>query len=126
MCWREVILMSQKIEFIKLALQDGANISELCRRFQISRKTGYKFLKRYKAEGLEGLYDRSKRPLHSPGKTDAKTEQMILDLREKHNAWGGRKIKRRLEDMGHTYKHSLGKYGYSHSEAQWTHFSGRV
>jgi transposase InsO family protein len=103
MCWKKVTVMSQRIEFIKLALQEGTNRSELCRRFNISRKTGYKFLNRYRAEGLEGLLDHSKRPINSPDKTNAKTERLILDLRDRHPAWGGRKIKRRLEDLGHTH-----------------------
>lgn len=102
MGWRKVTIMCQRIEFIKLALQEGTNLSELCRRFDISRKTGYKFLNRYRSEGLEGLFDRSKRPLNSPAKTNMETERLILNLRDQHPAWGGRKIKRRLEDLGHT------------------------
>lgn len=101
MSWKEVTIMSQRIEFINLALQDGANISELCHRYKISRKTGYKFLNRYKREGFNGLYDRSKKPRSSPKRTDKEIEKLILELREKHPTWGGRKLKRRLEDLGY-------------------------
>ena len=101
MSWKEVTIMSQRIEFIDLAIKDGANISELCRRFKISRKTGYKFLKRYKAAGFEGLYDQPRKPINSPNRTDKGIEKLILNLREKHPTWGGRKLKRRLEDLGH-------------------------
>jgi transposase InsO family protein len=84
-----------------LALQEGINFSELCRRFNISRKTGYKFLNRYRESGYDGLFDHSKRPKHSPNVTMPAIEQSILLLRDKHPAWGGRKLKRRLEDIGH-------------------------
>ena len=102
MSWRKVTIMSQRIEFVKMALQEGTNISELCRRFGISRKTGYKFLNRYKMFGVEGLFDLPKCPVHSPNQTSQEVEQLILDLRDKHSAWGGRKLKRRLEDMGYS------------------------
>jgi transposase InsO family protein len=101
MGWKRVTAVSQRKEFIKLALQEGTNISELCRRFGVSRKTGYKFLKRYHREGLRGLFDYSRRPLNSPNATDPKIEKMILDLREEHECWGGRKLKRWLEKQGH-------------------------
>lgn len=101
MSWKEITIMSQRIEFIDLAIKDDANISELCRRFKISRKTGYKFLNRYKREGYTGLYDQPRRPRYSPYRTDKTIEELIIHLREKHPTWGGRKLKRRLEDLGH-------------------------
>jgi len=94
--------MSQRFEFVMMALQEGINFSDLCRRFDISRKTGYKFLNRYIEEGYNGLIDHSKRPKHSPNVTGPEIEQSILVLRDKHPVWGGRKLKRRLEDIGHT------------------------
>jgi len=102
MSWQKVTVMSQKIEFIIHALHEGANISELCRRFNISRKTGYKFLNRYKRFGVTGLKERTRRPQNSPRKTTPEIEKRILTLRDDHPTWGGRKLKRRLEDMGHT------------------------
>ena len=102
MGWKKITIMSQRIEFVTLALQHSTSISELCRRFGISRKTGYKLLKRYMKEGYQGLSDRSRRPRSSPNATDSEVEQLILELRDKHPAWGGRKLKRRLEDMGHS------------------------
>jgi len=83
----------QREEFVRLALQEGSNRRELCRRFGISRKTGYKMLARFAAEGVAGLGDRSRRPHHSPGRTPAAVEETVLRIREEHNgAWGGRKI----------------------------------
>ena len=102
MPWKETTTMSMRIEFIKLAKQDGANISELCRRFGISRKTGYKWLKRNREGGDSGLADRSRRPHHSPGRSSGETETMVVDVRRAHPVWGGRKIKAYLENKRQT------------------------
>lgn len=101
MGWKRFTIMSQRKEFVKLALQEGTNISQLCRRFGVSRKTGYKFLKRYHKEGSQGLCDYSRRPLSSPNATDPKIVNLILDLRQRHHCWGGRKLKSWLEKQGH-------------------------
>jgi transposase len=71
---------------------ERVNISELCRRFGISRKTGYKWLGRYASGDLEELRDRSQRPYNSPRKSGADVERVVLGVREAHPAWGGRKI----------------------------------
>jgi transposase InsO family protein len=101
MPWQEVSTMSLRKEFIMLASQDCANLSELCRRFGISRKTAYKWLGRFDEAGNEGLQDRSRRPHQSSHRTPQPVEQLALSIRDAHPAWGGRKIKRRLEDLGH-------------------------
>jgi transposase InsO family protein len=75
-------------------------MSELCRRFGISRKTGYKWLGRVKGAGAAGLADRSRRPRRSPGRTAAVMEAQVVELRGAHPAWGGRKLRRRLLDLG--------------------------
>ncbi len=97
MPWQEVSQMSLKREFVELAEQEGVNFSELCRRFGISRKTGYKWVHRYREAGGEGLVDRSRRPHHSPKRSSAEIEQQVLAVRQAHSAWGGRKIKAYLE-----------------------------
>ena len=102
MPWKEATTMSQREEFVTKALEEDANVSKLCQAYGISRKTGYKWLKRYRAEGREGLRDRSRQPRHSPTQTPKQIEQAILDARQKHPAWGGRKLKRWLENRGHT------------------------
>lgn len=101
MPWKEVSLMSQRREFVALASSENANLRELCRRFKISHTTGYKWLKRYQAEGDQGLHDRSRRPHHSPTKTAVDKEQLIVDLRHKHPAWAGRKLHARLLALAH-------------------------
>lgn len=101
MPWKEYTKMSQRYEFVLLALREECNFAQLCKRFNITRPTGYKWLKRYQENGKEGLSDASKRPKHSKNQTDATIEKLILKTRMKHPQWGGRKIKRRLEDLGH-------------------------
>jgi len=96
MPWNEVNTMSLRREFVTLASVPGTNIRELCCRFRISRKTAYKWIGRYREEGEEGLRDRSRRPGRSPGRTSAEMEALILNCREAHRAYGGRKIRRVL------------------------------
>jgi transposase InsO family protein len=102
MPWREVSVMSLKKEFVSLATNDnGSDFSHLCARFGISRKTGYKWIKRFLDYGEDGLMDESRRPLKSPSKTSQQMEEAVLVIRDQHPAWGGRKIRRRLENMGY-------------------------
>lgn len=76
----------QREEFCRLASHPEANVSEICRRFGISRKTGYKWL------GRLDLRDQSRRPRSSPARTSAEIEACVIELRRQHPAWGGRKI----------------------------------
>lgn len=101
MPWKEVSVMYSRQEFVQLAAQPGANVAQLCRRFGISRNTGHKLLKRYRVEGLVALQDRSRRPHHSPRRTAPVIEKHVVELRERTH-WGGRKLRRRLRDMGLT------------------------
>jgi len=101
MAWQAVDTMSLRYEFVKLALKEGANIRELCRRYEISPKTGYKWLHRFVGAGREGLSDQSRRPRSSPGWTPAVMESAVLRVRDEHPAWGGRKIRHRLLALGH-------------------------
>ena len=90
MPWQEVSKMQARREFVQLAMVEGANRRELCRRFGIHPDTGYKWLAR--AAAGEELEDRSRRPLTSPSRTAAAVEQQILSVRDAHPAWGARKI----------------------------------
>jgi transposase InsO family protein len=99
MPWKEVSVMSQRREFVVLANSDNANIRELCRRFNIGHTTAYKWLDRYRRDGENGLADRSRRPHHSPRKTKADKEQVIIKLRRKHPTWSGRKLHARLTKL---------------------------
>lgn len=101
MPWREVSAVSLRKEFVTLARGEGAVIRELCRRYGVSPRTGYKWLERYGLEGETGLEDRSRRPQHSPECTPPAMEAAVLEVRAQHPAWGGRKIRRWLQDQGH-------------------------
>lgn len=100
MPWEAKNIMTLREEFVHLATQPSANRRELCRRFGISPQTAYKWLGRFSEEGLAGLVDRTRRPTYSPSMTAADIQARILDLRHQHPAWGGRKIGRRLRDLG--------------------------
>lgn len=101
MPWREKDKMSLRLEFVMMAQQPGANMRELCRRFKISPTIGYETLARFKEGGVEALAERSRRPHHSPARTATEVEQRVVALRKKHPAWGGRKLRRRLKDLGY-------------------------
>jgi transposase InsO family protein len=98
MPWREVSIMEQRGEFVALAMREGANRRELCRRFGIHPDTGYKWLSRWTAD--EELTDRSRRPHASPARTEVAIEDRIVALRDAHPAWGARKLVRCLQREG--------------------------
>jgi transposase-like protein len=100
MPWAEVSIMSSRREFARLASQPGANMAKLCRAASISRKTGYKWLWRYRKEGDPGLQDHSRRPKRSPKRTKEKIEAAVLEIRAKRH-WGARKIEQRLSTLGY-------------------------
>jgi transposase InsO family protein len=102
MPWPVKDLINVRIEFVNLAVQPDANVRQLCRRFDISPTVAYKWLARYESGGLSALADRSRRPQGSPSRTDKQVEQQIVALRQDHPAWGARKLRRRLLDLGHT------------------------
>lgn len=98
MPWREVSIMEQRREFVRLAMQEGVNRRELCRRFNIHPDTGYKWLGRF--VGGEEPADRSRRPHSTPSRTAAAIEARIVSVRDAHPAWGARKIVHCLEREG--------------------------
>jgi len=100
MPFREVCRMDAREEFVMLACAPGANVRGLCRRFGISPTSGYKWLGRFRAQGKVGLGEQSRRPLSSPARCLASIEAAVLLVRGEHPAWGGRKIARRLRDLG--------------------------
>ena len=99
MPWREVSKMEQRLEFVRLAMLEGANRRELCRRFGIHPDTGYKWLARWCGDPA-ALADRSRRPHGSPKQTVAGIEAEVLAVRDAHPAWGARKIARCVQNAG--------------------------
>jgi putative transposase len=73
-------------------------LAELCRQYDISRKTGYKILARWQQGGTDGLQDRSRAPRRHPNQTPAQVETAVLAMRRAHMSWGPRKLRARLED----------------------------
>ena len=90
--------MEEKLRFVFEYQQRQRTMTELCQRYEISRETGYVWLRRYQAVGLEGLREKSRAAQRHGNQTSAEIEQMVLELREAHSRWGPRKLKRVLED----------------------------
>lgn len=100
MAFQEQSTMTLRAEFIALAQQPGANVRALCRRYQISPTTGYKWRGRVTASGPAGLANQSRRPHHSPNRTTAAVEAAVLAVRDVHPAWGALKIRAWLTAQG--------------------------
>jgi len=98
MPWRAVSTEALRQEFLTLNAQGAVSFRELCRRFGISRKTGYKW--RARAAAGAALTDRARRPQRSPRRTGPAVEAAVVGLRHAHPAWGARKLRRRLQDQG--------------------------
>lgn len=101
MPWKEVTVMEEKKRFIQTFLTFKGAFSALCKEFGISTKTGYKYIAKYKDQGLAGLENLSKRPKHSPSKTEKNIEDLVLMVRHLHPSWGGEKIKFYLINEGY-------------------------
>lgn len=112
MAWQARSIVEQREEFVVMASAPGACVSVLCERFGISRETGYKWLRRWREVGGEvggeasahrvcALRDRSRRPRSSPSKSSDAMERLIVEAREVHPAWGGRKLRAFLQQRGH-------------------------
>lgn len=98
MSWETKTVMEQRKQFVLAASAEDANISELCREYGISRKTGHKWINRSEL-GLP-LCDQSRRPHRQPSKTADNIEQKIIQLRLQHPSWGGKTIRAVLEAAG--------------------------
>ena len=87
--------MDERLRFVARLL-DGEAMSEVCREFGISRKTGYKIFTRYKDQGVEALRDRSRRPVRYANQLPPQIEQQIVSLKQEKPHWGARKIRELL------------------------------
>ena len=95
MLWKESSVMDERLRFVARLLE-GEPMSDLCREFQISRKTGYKILDRYKQSGSEALTDRSRRPYRYANQLPPQLEAQIVGLKKDKPHWGARKIRELL------------------------------
>jgi transposase InsO family protein len=95
MPWKECSVMDERLRFVARLL-DGEAMSEVCREFGISRKTGYKIFTRYKDQGIEALCDRSRRPVRYANQLPPQIENQIVSLKQEKPHWGARKIRELL------------------------------
>ena len=95
MPWKGSSVMEERLRFVARLL-DGESMSDVCREFGISRKTGYKIYNRYKDEGVEALSDRSRRPMRYANQLPGQVERLIVDCKKAKPHWGARKIREML------------------------------
>lgn len=89
--------MEEKMRFLVEYEEQEQTMTELCQRYQVSRETGYVWLRRYRKDGVLGLCERERAALRHPNQTPAEIERLVLELRQAHMRWGPRKLKRILE-----------------------------
>ena len=89
--------MDEKVRFIADSRTEFFSFSELCRRYGVSRKTGYKWLGRYEHDGPSGLEERSRRPHSCPHATEAEIVEALMEIRRKHPRWGAKKLLKVLQ-----------------------------
>jgi transposase InsO family protein len=90
--WKESCPVSERMRFV-VRLERGERMVDLCREFGISRKTGYKLLKRFQAFGATGLFDEPRRPERIPHRTVPELEALIVEARQDHPTWGPKKLR---------------------------------
>lgn len=97
MPWLETAPVEERLQFVLDAQSDRFTMSELCARYGVSRRVGYKWLARYAEAGRRGLQDRSRAPHHCPHKISPELAELICTLRRAHPYWGARKLLRILK-----------------------------
>ena len=88
MPWKETCTMTEREAFIEAWLSRTFTVRELCRRFNISPKTAYKWINRFKAEGMTGLADRSRARHTQAHRTPDEVVRRILDIKYRYPKWG--------------------------------------
>lgn len=92
MPWRETAPMDERMRFVTDWERDLYSMVELCERYGVSRKTGYKWVERYEREGVDGLRERSRAPHHCPHRIAPDVAAAICAGRRQHPSWGPEKI----------------------------------
>lgn len=93
MPWRASGVLEERARFAVEWESGEWTMSELCRHYGVSRKTGYKILSRWQEQGAAGLSDHSHAPLHHPNQTTEGIQRRVLELRREHMSWGPRKLR---------------------------------
>jgi putative transposase len=97
MGWRETCSVEERMQFVLAARRGEESIAALCRRFEVSRRIGYKWLARFEEEGAAGLFDRSRAPLYHPQTIAEEIAERCLEVRRAHPSWGPVKVRAYLE-----------------------------
>ena len=97
MSWMQTSAVEQRHQFIEEYQSEEWCMAEVCRRFGVSRKTGYKWLERYEGGGVEALEDRSRAPHHHPNQVLEEVEEAVVQARGKHPHWGPVKLRSWLQ-----------------------------
>jgi putative transposase len=107
-------LVVRRLRFVKLALQAQQSVAQLCRVYGFSRRSGYKWKRRFEREGLRGLRDRPRRPRRSPRRISPKWLVRMRRLRRRHRSWGARKLavalRRQFRDRGAPAARTIGRW----------------
>jgi len=104
MPWKETKVIEERIKFIAAVKSGEWCFADLCRDFNISRKTGYKYLKGYEEEGIDGLKNKSRKRKTQSNATSEKVIHLILSMREDHPSWGPKKLRPALKAKFHQMK----------------------
>ena len=97
MGWKETCAVEERVRFVVAVQKHEDSIAALCRRFGVSRRVGYKWLTRFETEGVAGLFDRSRAPLHHPQAIEDSIAERCLEVRRAHPTWGPLKVRAYLE-----------------------------
>jgi transposase len=97
MAWKAMDVHEQRVRFVVEATQRTRPFSALCAEYEISRPTGYSWLRRYREQGVQGIAELSRKPHHSPSRTNAICEQCVVQARLRYPDWGARKLRVVLE-----------------------------
>jgi|Tabmets5t2r1_1033131.scaffolds.fasta_scaffold29705_1 putative transposase len=97
MGWKETCAVDERMRFVMAVQEQEEAVAAVCRRFGVSRKTGYKWLGRYEEGGVEGLMDRSPAPLHHPQAMTEEIAERCLAVRRAHPTWGPVKVRAWLQ-----------------------------
>jgi len=92
MAWKETCVMDERLSFVHEVELGRRSVAELCRVFGVSRKTGYKWISRFREGGDEALADASRAPLTHPNTTDERLVRLIVEARRRHPDWGPEKL----------------------------------
>ena len=125
MAWKTMDIHEQRVRFVIAATQRTRPFSALCAEYEISRPTGYLWLKRYRQLGVQGIAEQSRRPHRSPRRTDAALERQVVLVRQRYPDWGARKLRVVLARQGlalprNTIHHILLRHDLVHEEDRRT------